>query len=156
MWKLSFRSAQAPQGVFQDIQREQEGVSTELQKIAWEIALWVRRRNVSGACQDPEHPREIDLSPASHTEATYSRRDFSLLASTPEKQKEYTNCWFWKWNLICPQPVLHFLFCWHRRGSIFAILWLICACYKYTFAWSSARPRLFDSKLEEQKWTQQC
>lgn len=82
MWKLTFRSAQALQDVFQGMQRLQEGVSTELQEIAGEIALWVRRRNVCGACQDPEHPRESDMSPVSHTEANCSRRYSSLLAPT--------------------------------------------------------------------------
>lgn len=40
------------------------------------------------------------------------------------------------------------------KGSIFAILWLQWACHKYIFAWSSALPRLLDSKTEEQKCTQ--
>lgn len=57
-------------------------VSWVAECITWEIALWVRKRNVCDACQDPEHPREFELSLMSHTEANCSRRDFSLLAST--------------------------------------------------------------------------
>lgn len=82
MWKLTFRSAQALQGVLQGIQRVQKDVSTEFQEIAWKTALQVRRRNVCGAWQDPEHPREFEMSPASHIKANCSRRDFSLVAST--------------------------------------------------------------------------
>lgn len=48
------------------------------------MALRVRRRrNVCGACLNPEHPRKFDTSTTSCAEASCSRRHFSLLASTP-------------------------------------------------------------------------
>lgn len=158
MWKLTFRSAQVLQGVFQGIQRVQERVSAELQEIAWEIALWVRKRNMCGACQDPEHPREFDLSLMSHTEANCSRRDFSLLASTylvmlKAERIHQMLILKMKFDLLMASFALPFLLTQKRVNICYSQTPI---CYKYIFAWSSALPRLFDGKLKEQKWTQWC
>lgn len=93
----------------------------KLHETAWEMALGVRkRRDVCDAYPDSAYPRGFDLSAVSYTDTSCRSRDFSCLAPTELswKQKEYTKCLLWKWNLICLQPLLHSLFCWHKRDSI--------------------------------------
>lgn len=83
-----------PCRVFSRVSKGYRRVPQLRQEMAWEIALWVRRRSVYGAFQDPEYPREIVESPMSHTDTTCSRRDFSLLVSTPRVALK-AESWFW-------------------------------------------------------------
>lgn len=77
----------------------------------------------------------------------------TYISSHAKSRKNTSNVDFENEIWSAHSQFLHFLFCWQRRESIFVILRLFCACYKYRFAWSSALPRLFDDTLKEQKLT---